>query len=339
MNESPRKNIRPILAIALWLCGIAGYLLFVNRAYFWNTTGGVGGVDGAAASFAAEPYPLICFGFIWAALLLPVLFSLRSLRGLAVHISNFRRYFYLLSNLVRRDITTKYRRSVLGILWSVLNPLLMMAVMTVVFQQLFRIQIENFAMYYLSGALVFNFMSEATSGAMSSITGSGALIRKVYIPKYIFPMEKCLFALINALFSFIAVLIMLVIQKIPVTWSLLLFFIPILYCLVFCVGFGLALASLNVFFRDTGHLYSVWVTAWMYLTPIIYPIDILPPAVQTVVQFNPMFHYVEYFRQVVMYGTIPGLEANITCLIFSVFFLGAGLLAFKKNQDRFILFI
>jgi ABC-2 type transport system permease protein len=261
-------------------------------------------------------------------------FGLMWLRLLA-----FKKYSYLMVNLVKKDFTTKYRRSVLGILWSVLNPLLMMAVISAVFSQVFRIQIENFAVYYLTGSLVFNFMAEATSGALTSVLGSGGLIKKVYIPKYIFPLEKCLFALVNTAFSFIAMLILMPVLGVPLKSTVLLFWLPLTYVLAFSVGFGMILAAATVFFRDIGHLYSVWVTAWMYLTPILYPIEMLPDSVRWFVNINPMYYYVDYFRQVMMYGTIPDLSSNLVCALIAVIFLILGLLVFKKTQDRFILYI
>lgn len=285
--------------------------------------------------------PLHVMGCIMLAVLLlsPLYVSKKSLRDIPVIISGFRRYTYLLWNLVRRDITTKYRRSILGLMWSILNPLLMMLIITAVFQHLFRYEVENFPIYYLTGSLIFNFVSDSTNNALMSILASSALIRKVYIPKYIFPLEKCIFAFVNMLFSFVAVLIMLAILGVGYHWTLLLAWIPMLYVFIFCVGFGMILAALNVFFRDVGHLYSVWVTAWMYLTPVIYPMNILPRAVQAVVKCNPLTYFIDCFRQLVMYGTLPSLSTNVICLAFALSFLFIGLVVFKRTQDRFILHI
>lgn len=286
-----------------------------------------------------EPLNIILCIMLALLALTPLLLPRGALRDLPVIIGGFRRFSYLLTNLVRRDITTKYRRSVLGLLWSVLNPLLMMVVITAVFQHIFRYPVENFPVYYLTGSLIFNFVSESTNNALMSILTSSALIRKVYIPKYIFPLEKCIFAFVNMLFSFVAVLIILAILGVGYRWTILLFWIPMLYVFIFSVGFSLILAAMNVFFRDVGHLYSVWVTAWMYLTPVIYPMNILPGPVLAVVKCNPLTHYVDYFRQLVMYGSVPGLYENMVCLVFALFFLVIGLIVFKRTQDRFILHI
>ncbi|NLN98023.1 MAG: ABC transporter permease [Eubacteriaceae bacterium] len=256
-------------------------------------------------------------------------------QGLKDYFEKFYRYRHLLKELVSRDIKIKYRRSVLGIVWSVLNPLLMMLVITAVFSRFMRT--ENFAAFYLCGSLIYNFVSEGTNGAMNAILINASLIKKVYVPKYIFPLEKVLFALVNALFYLIAVAIVFIIAKVPLHWTIVLFPIPLAYTFLFALGLGLILSTINVFFRDMNHLYSVWLTAWMYLTPIIYPVDILPEEVHKLIQLNPLYHYVTYFRDVMMYGRVPGLVENLICLGIALIFLSIGLTVFKKYQDQFIL--
>lgn len=251
----------------------------------------------------------------------------------------FKKYHYLLEDLVAKDFKLKYRRSVLGFLWSILNPLLMMLVITAVFSNIFKSDIEYFPVYYLCGYLIFNFVIEATNGALTSIVQSGYLIKKVYIPKYIFPLEKSSFALVNVLFSFVAVLIVILITGMPIKATIFLIPIPIFLAFIFSTGLGLILASMNTFFRDMGHLYSVWTTAWMYLTPMFYPISIIPDNIKTVIYYNPLYYYVTYLRMLVIDGEIPGMEINVICICFSFLFLLIGLLIFKRNQDKFILYI
>lgn len=256
-----------------------------------------------------------------------------------VYINAFIKYRYLLEDLVTKDFKLKYRRSILGFMWSILNPLLMMLVITAVFSNMFDNDIKNFPVYYLCGSLIFNFVVEATNGALTSIVQSGYLIKKVYIPKYIFPLEKTTFALVNVFFSFIAVFLVILITRMPIKATLLLLPIPIFYAFLFSTGLGLILASLNTFFRDTGHLYSVWTTAWMYLTPLFYPIDIIPDNIRFFIYYNPLYYFVTYLRQIVIDGTIPGFKMNFICMEFSIVFLIAGLLIFKNKQDKFILYI
>lgn len=251
----------------------------------------------------------------------------------------FLKYRHLVMNLISRDLKVKYRRSMLGFLWSILNPLLMALVINAVFQNLFRFDIEYFIVYYLTGSLIFNFMTEATTGSLTSVIGASSLIKKVYIPKYIFPLEKCLFAFVNMLFSSFAVIIVILIKRMPVHFTALLFFYPMICVLIFSLGLSLILASMNVFFRDIGHLYTVWTVAWMYLTPIIYPASILPNSIRMIMQLNPMYYYVTYFRDVVMYGNVPSLATHLICIIYAFLFLAVGLIVFKRKQDKFILYI
>lgn len=255
------------------------------------------------------------------------------------HIKIFGKYKYLLKNLIVKDIKLKYRRSILGILWSVLNPLLMMLVISAVFSSIFKVSVENFPIYYLTGSTLFNMLAETTNSSMTSILDSSSLIKKVYIPKYIFPLEKCMFGFINFLFSMIAVAIMYVIFGYPLHWTVLLFPIPVFYTLVFSIGLGMILSAMSVFFRDIVHLYSVLLTAWNYFTPIVYPYAILNDKIKAIMHLNPMFYYVEYFRDVLMYNTVPSWTMNLICSAIAFGTLLIGLLFFKKKQDKFILYI
>lgn len=255
------------------------------------------------------------------------------------YINNLIRYRYLLSYLVLRDVMVKYRRSFLGFAWSILNPLLMMAVIVTVFQNIFKMNIENYPVYFLTGNLIYSFFSEATSTSLFSVLTNANLIKKVYIPKYIFPLEKCLFALVNALFSLVALIIVMLILRVQFHLSSLLFIVPLLYCLIFNIGFGMLIATMNMFFRDIGHLYSVFLQALFYMTPIIYPADAVPSQVATILKFNPLYYYITYFRELILYGYIPGLKFNLICFVSSFGILIIGLFIFKKNQDKFILYM
>lgn len=258
--------------------------------------------------------------------------------------SDFKRFMPLLKNLVSKDFKIKYRRSVLGVAWSVLNPLFTMLVLTVVFRVILRIDVGvDFATYYIVGASLWNFFSEATSTSISSILTAGALIRKVYIPKYIFPLEKCVFSLVNFAFSLVAVLAVMLIRGVYPTWTTLLFPIPVLYCFVFACGLSLFLSAVTVYFRDVQHLYSVLLTMWIYLTPILYSMDTLEKLgsnmqfIKYVVSLNPLTQYVNYFRSVVMMGQLPSLQDNLICMAMSLIALGFGTLVFKKAEGKFIL--
>lgn len=255
------------------------------------------------------------------------------------YINNFLKYKHLLKELVVRDIKVKYKRSILGLLWTLLNPLLTMVVLSMVFSNIFRNDIENFPVYLIIGQVMFSFFSESTSMAMESIVGNAQLIKKVYIPKYIFPLSKILSTFVNLLFALIAVLIVAVVMKIKLTPAILFAPLSLIYILIFSMGIGLILSSINVYFRDMRHLYGVALTAWMYLTPIFYPIDIIPEQYIGIVKANPLVYMVQYFRECVLYGNIPSLSLNITCLLFGIVSVIIGLYVFYKSQDRFILYI
>ncbi len=255
------------------------------------------------------------------------------------YLLNFLKYKPLLFSLVQRDLKIKYRRSVLGIAWSVLNPLLMMVVITAVFTTVFKSNIEHFPIYYLTGYLFFSFVTESTNLAMNSVVNAASLIKKVYIPKYIFPISKCMFGFVNMLFAFSATIIVMLVLKVPFKLSFLAFPIPMLYLFVFAVGLSLFLAAANVFFRDVGHLYGVFTTAWMYLTPVFYPMEILPAGMMEIMRFNPLYHYILYFRAIVLDGHVPDVRTNLICIGFSLIMLLIGVLFFKRKQDKFILYI
>lgn len=251
----------------------------------------------------------------------------------------FLKYKTLLNELVVRDIKVRYRKSVLGLLWTVLNPLLMMCVITVVFSTLFRQNIPNFPIYYLAGSLIFSFNSEATSNGLYSIIGSASLIKKVYIPKYLFPISKVLSALVNLGFSLVAMFVVMIVTGAPFHATLLLMPLPIFYVFLFTSGLSLLLAAATVYFRDIAHFWGIFVLAWTYFTPIFYPVTILPSFAMKIMQLNPMYHYVTYMRDVVLYGTFPGMKENLICFLIGAVTLLIGLWVFYRKQDRFVLYV
>jgi len=254
-------------------------------------------------------------------------------------LQTFDRFKHLLRLLVRRDFVTKYRKSVLGVLWSLLNPLLTMLITTLVFSHVFRFDIENFPVYFLSGQMIFMFFSESTSQAMNSIMGNGQIIKKVYVPKYIFPVSRVLSSLINVGFSFIAFLLVFIFTGVAFNWTMLLLPIPILYTFVFALGVSLILSSLAVFFRDLTYLYGVLLTLWQFMTPIFYPVSMIPEQLLPFYGLNPMYHFVDYFRELALNGRIPDLWSNMVCIGFSLSALCVGIYVFKAKQDRYILYI
>ena len=249
------------------------------------------------------------------------------------------RYRWLLQELVNRDLKVKYKRSYLGYLWSLLNPLLMMAVISMVFSQMFRFDIENFPLYFLCGQVIFNFFSESTSMAMNSILQNAGLIKKVYIPKYILPLSKIMSSFVNLLWSLLAILIMFISFDIVLYPTSVLIVVPILYLFVISYGVGMLMSVLATYFRDMVHLYGILLQIIMYLTPIFYPVEILPKWVFVIVNCNPLYHIVKYFRNVALYHTLPTIYDNLICLGFCIVFVTIGGLVFKKYQRNFLLYI
>ncbi len=252
----------------------------------------------------------------------------------------FWKYRFLLQNLIERDIKIKYRRSKLGILWSVLNPLLMMLVMTAVFSHFFRFDIPNYPVYLLSGQLLFTFFNDGTTAAMGSVLFSAPLIKKVYVPKYVFPVEKCCFMFINLGFSLIALFGVMLITRTPIRLSILAGIIPLVCLFIFCMGVGLFLSAAAVYFRDIMHFWSIIVMALMYATPIFYPESIWDGTVLVYLgRLNPMYWYVATFRSCVILGKVPPVASLFYCAFFAVVALVVGRRVFQKTQDNFILYI
>ena len=262
---------------------------------------------------------------------------------LKLYIKDFLRYRYLLYNLISRDFKLKYRRSVLGVAWSVLNPLLMCGVMVVVFGSLFQFRgegITNYPVYLVIGQLMFTFFRESTTMAMGSVMANAMLLRKVYIPKYVFPLEKTCFGLVNYFFSFIALIIIMIITGSPLHATVLLAVYPILTMFLFCLGVGLVLSTMAVFFRDVIHLWEVFTTVLMYFSAIFYdPAQFGNIYLETLIKFNPIYWYITAFRAAVLDGKMLSLNMVVICGACSLAMLTFGLLVFKKNQDKFVLYM
>jgi len=252
---------------------------------------------------------------------------------------SFNRFKHLLRLMVRRDFVSRYRKSILGVLWSMLNPLLTMLVISFVFSYLFRRQISNFPVYLLSGQIIFGFYSESTTQAMTSVIGSEGIIKKVYVPKYIFPLSKVLSSLVNLAFSFLAFLLVFIITRAPFRSTMLLLPIPIIYMFVFSLGVAMLMSSLAVFFRDLRYLYGIFLTLLTYLTPIFYPVDILPEQLTPFIGLNPLYHFVDYFRGLALRGTVPDLWANMVCAGFALAALCCGIYVFMSQQEKYILYL
>ena len=257
----------------------------------------------------------------------------------AIETNPMKKNLFILRTLVTKDFKLKYRRSVLGVLWSVSNPLLMMVVLSAVFSFMFRFTIENFPLYLILGSILFNLMADSTNAAMNSITAAAPLIKKIRIEKLIFPIESVVFQTVNFVISLVAVVLVMLYFHITPTVNLLALPLLVFYVLVFSLGLGMLLAALAVFFRDVMHLWGVVITAWTYATPLFYPVDMLSGWMQTAMSFNPMYHYVTYFRSIVMWNTLPDFTENLVCLGIALITFLVGFIVFRKSEDKFILYI
>ena len=253
------------------------------------------------------------------------------------YIKGLLRFTPLLRELVVRDIKVKYRKSVLGIVWSLLNPLLMMIVISFVFGNLFKSEIPNFPLYYLTGYLLFNYVSEVTTNGLFSITGNASLIKKVYVPKYLFTLSKAASSTIIFIFSLLALIIVIPVLKVKLHMSIIALPLLLFYVFLFVSGLALILSTASVFFRDIVHLWNVIMTAWMYATPLFYPISIIPDNIIWLFRLNPLYYYINYFRNIVLYGNFMDLKYNLACFITGLITFCVGLFIFYKTQAKFIL--
>lgn len=246
------------------------------------------------------------------------------------------RYSFLLEQLVKRNFNTKYRQSVLGVLWSFLNPLMTMAVQYLVFSQLFRSDISHFPVYLLTGIILFSFFNECVTLGMDSIVLNGPLITKVAMPKLIYPLSRSISSFISLVISLVPLLGAMLLSGTPLTPALLLIPAAIVLLFLFSLGMSLILCTLNVFFRDTRFLWSVVSLLWTYATPIFYPISIIPAAWQPIFRLNPMFQFIDFLRTVILRGAWPSWGQWGACLLCAALPLALGLLVFRRNEHKFV---
>ncbi|MBE6563381.1 MAG: ABC transporter permease [Ruminococcaceae bacterium] len=262
---------------------------------------------------------------------------------------NFKKYSFLLKQLVSRDFKVKYKRSVLGMLWSVLYPVLMTMVMAVVFENMFKFKVEgrSYIVYLMSGLVMFNYFSEATNLSMSSVVGNFSLLNKVYIPKYIFPLSKCLVVGINFLLTLIPLYAIIVIEMLRfpeynMVVGLAHLALPFSFlCLfLFSLGVGLILSTVSVFLRDMFYIYGIVLTILNYMTPIMYDISFIQnPVLLAIMKCNPLYQYINFSRCIIIEGRIPELIYFFYCGASAVLVLLFGIVIFKKNQDKFIYYV
>jgi len=251
---------------------------------------------------------------------------------------NFNKYRYLLNQLVKRDIKLKYRRSVLGIFWSFLEPLGSMIVLTIVFSTLFN-RIENFPVYYLTGMLAYQFFAGGTNAAMRSMVGNASILKTIYIPKYLYSLSAIISNFVTFLLSLIVLFMVMAVTNVNFTMYIIFASLPILALLLLTIGAGLIMATVNVFFRDMQYLYGIFLMMLMYLTPIFYPAEIVPESFRFIQDYNPLFAIIQCCRSSFLYGTLYNMQDLLFAMGSGVVALVIGIFIFYKYQDRFILYV
>ncbi len=244
-------------------------------------------------------------------------------------------YRYLLGQLIRRDILTRYKRSILGVAWTMLNPLGTMLILTFVFSNFFRSEVQHYPVYILSGLLVWNFFSQGTNAAISGLVWGGNLLKRIYIPSTVFGVSAIGTALVNLVISLVPLVIVMLIGGAPFYWSMLFLPISILLLTAFTLGFGLFISSLAVFFPDVAEMYQVLLTAWMYLTPIIYPETLISANWLPYYKLNPMYWMVKMFRLPIFEGRIPTLQEFLPALLWAIIMLVAGWAYFTSKSEEY----
>lgn len=249
------------------------------------------------------------------------------------------KYRHLLGELILRNIKTRYKRSVLGVAWTVLNPLLTMLVLTVVFSQLFAFSLPNYPVYLFSGLLLWNFFGQTTMAAMKDLIWSSGLLKSIFLPRSIFAVAAVGTGIVNLILSLIPLGFIMLVTGSRLSISLVFLPFAILIAGLFALGIGLGLSSLAVFFTDVVDMYQILLLAWMYLTPVFYPLDIIAPELQWLIYLNPMYYILECFRMPIYHGVLPTPDILAGALVsaFGMFFIGSWY--FVKKSKEFALYL
>ena len=250
-----------------------------------------------------------------------------------------RQHKFLFEELVKRDFKKKYKRTVLGMAWSILSPLLMLLVMRLVFTQFFGRHMEHYTTYLFCGNLIFSFFSESTGQGMQSLMGNAGIFTKVNVPKYLFLFSKNVQALINFCLTMVVFVLFCFLDGITFTWKVVFLVYPVVCLVLFNIGVGLILSALFVFFRDIQYLWSVFTQLLMYMSAIFYTVDSYPQLTQNLFLLNPVYLFIRYFRKIVIEATIPAIWFHLLMLADVVIVLGVGCWMYKKYNTRFLYYV
>ncbi len=251
----------------------------------------------------------------------------------------FKKNRFVFSELVKRDFKKKYKNTYLGMVWSVLSPLISLLIMSLVFTQFFGKDQPHFVIYIFCGNIVFSYFTDSTNGGMGSLLGNAGIFTKVNVPKYLFLFSRNVSSLINFGLTFVIFIVFCIVDGITFTWAFLLLAFPILCMIIFNIGMGLILSALYVFFRDMQYLWSVFTQLLMYLSAIFYTVDILPELMKNLLLLNPIYVYIKYFRIIVINNEIPSIQFHLLALGYALLVFGIGALIYKKCNHKFLYYV
>ena len=246
---------------------------------------------------------------------------------------------FLFEELVKRDFKVKYKRTVLGMGWSILSPLLTLLVMNIVFSHFFGRGMKHYTIYLFCGNLLFNYYREATSNGMNSLMSNSRIFSKINVPKYIFLLSRNVTSLINFGLTLIVFFIFCIVDRVEFGIHFLALIYPIICMVIFNLGIGLILSALFVFFRDMSYLYDIFTMLLMYLSAIFYTVDIMPEKYQTMFLLNPVYVYIKYFRTVVLDGQVPSFELHLLGAFYAVMAILVGAWIYKKYNYKFLYYV
>lgn len=254
-------------------------------------------------------------------------------------LKKFRKYQFLFEELVKRDFKKKYKRTILGMAWSILAPLMQLLVMRLVFTQFFGRTTPHYTTYLFCGTLIFSYFSESSNQGMSSLVGNAAIFTKVNVPKYLFLLSKNVQTLINFGLTLIVFCVFCILDHIIFTWKFILLLYPICCLVLFNIGVGLILSALFVFFKDIQYLWTVFTQLLMYMSAIFYTIDSYSSTIQHLFLLNPMYLFIRYFRKIVIEAAVPTAWFHLLMLTDVVIVLGLGCWMYKKHNTRFLYYL
>ena len=250
-----------------------------------------------------------------------------------------KKHQFLLEELVKRDFKKKYKRSILGMGWSILSPLLMLLVMSLVFTRFFGRGMEHYTIYLFCGNLVFAYFNESATQGMSALMSNASIFSKINVPKYLFLLSKNVQTLINFALTLAVFFLFCIIDGVTFWWGFVMLLVPIVCLALFNIGLGMILSAMFVFFRDIQYLWTIFSQLLMYMSAIFYTVDGYPEWVQSLFYINPIYVFITYFRKIVLYGEIPSLLYHAWMLGYSLIVVGIGALIYKKNNHKFLYYV